>query len=380
VGKLGTSDSDAIRLERNGTGVRLVAAGEWTVGTATPLYRRLKAMDLPEGPVTIDLDGVERMDTAGAWLAYRAAQRWQRRGREVEVVYGRDEHRLLLEKIAAAERPSGAEPPSPSPFAVLLAHVGEAVVDLRDGAASTLGFIGVVVGTLARTLVRPGRLRFTALVSHMETAGVDAIPIVALISFLIGIVLAYQGADQLALFGAQIFVVNLVGVSILREIGILLTSIVVAGRSSSAYAAAIGSMKLAEEVDAMRALGLDPIERLVLPRVLALVLMLPCLVFISDLMGLFGGGLMAWVALDMPPVLYLERLQQAVSLSTFFVGLVKAPFFAFVIGVVGCRRGLEVKGSAESLGAQTTRAVVESIFLVIVLDAVFSIFFSSIGL
>jgi phospholipid/cholesterol/gamma-HCH transport system permease protein len=214
----------------------------------------------------------------------------------------------------------------------------------------------------------------------MEEVGFNALPIVGLISLLIGVVLAYQGAVQLQKFGAQVFVVNLVGVSVLREVGILLTAIVVAGRSGSAFAASIGSMVIREEVDAMRTLGLSPVEVLVLPRILALVLMMPVLAFFADLMGLLGGMLMCWLALDVTPVVFVDRLRAAVGVSHFWVGMVKAPVFGFIIGLIGCLDGLRVAGSAESVGRQTTRAVVTSIFLVIVADAFFSIFFSYVGI
>ena len=227
--------------------------------------------------------------------------------------------------------------------------------------------------------MRPSRIRLTPFPAHLELVGLNALPIVGLISFLIGVVLAYQGAVQLQRFGAEVFVVDLIGVSVLREIGILLTAIVVAGRSGSAFAAAIGSVKLYQEVDAMRTLGLDPMETLVLPRVLALVVAMPLLCFFSDLMGLLGGGVMAWAVLGIGPGLYIERLHDAVGLWAFWVGMIKAPVFGFVIAMVGCMEGLRVEGSADSVGRQTTRAVVASIFLVIVLDAVFSIFFSIVG-
>jgi phospholipid/cholesterol/gamma-HCH transport system permease protein len=223
-------------------------------------------------------------------------------------------------------------------------------------------------------------LRLTPLVFHMEKVGLNALPIVGLISFLIGVVLAYQGATQLQKFGAEVFVVDLIGVSVLREIGILLTAIVVAGRSGSAFTAQIGSMKVNEEVDAMRTLGLDPIQVLVIPRTLALVLMLPLLAFFSDIMGLLGGGLMAWSVLDVSPGQFIERLNGSIGMWTFWVGIIKAPVFGLLIALVGCYEGLQVANSAESVGSRTTRSVVESIFLVMIVDAVFSIFFAYIGI
>ncbi|MCG8354731.1 MAG: ABC transporter permease, partial [Kiloniellales bacterium] len=233
---------------------------------------------------------------------------------------------------------------------------------------------------LGRTLADPRRLRLTALVSHMEQAGLNAMPIVGLLSFLIGVVLAYQGADQLARFGAQIFTVNLVGIGVLREMGIILTAIIVAGRSGSAYTAQIGTMMVREEIDAMRTIGLDPMDVLVMPRVIALLLVMPLLAFYADLMGLLGGAVMATVVLDISLVQFARQLNDAVPLWSFWVGIIKAPIFGFVIALVGCFEGFKVSRSAESVGLRTTAAVVEAIFIVIVLDAMFSVLFSVIGI
>ena len=230
--------------------------------------------------------------------------------------------------------------------------------------------------TLLRAVRNPRRLRVTSLVYHLEKAGLNAVPIVGLIAFLIGVVLAYQGSAQLQLFGAEIFTVNLVAVAVLREMGIMLTAVVVAGRSGSAFTAHIGSMKANQEVDALLVLGLDPIEILVLPRVLALVIAMPLLAFLADIMGLLGGAVMAWAALGISPGVFIERLNSAVGLWTFWVGIIKAPVFGFLIALVSCNEGLRVVGGAESVGLRTTRAVVISIFLVIVVDALFSIFFA----
>ncbi|MPZ11621.1 MAG: MlaE family lipid ABC transporter permease subunit, partial [Kiloniellaceae bacterium] len=251
--------------------------------------------------------------------------------------------------------------------------IGREAVDL-------LSFLGLTVTVFVRTLLHPWRIRLVPLIAHMEQTGLNALPIVGLISFLVGIVLAYQGADQLARFGAQIFTVNLVAVGVLREMGILLTAIIVAGRSGSAFTAQIGTMKVNEEVDAMRTLGLDPMEVLVIPRVFALVLVLPLLTFYADLMGLLGGAVMATIVLDISFFQFARQLNDAVTLWTFWIGIIKAPIFAFIISMIGCYEGLQVSRSAESVGRQTTRAVVEAIFLVIVLDALLSIFFSVIGI
>jgi len=227
-----------------------------------------------------------------------------------------------------------------------------------------------------RLFWRPGRLRLTATVQQMEVAGLDAMPIVGLLSFLIGVVMAYQGADQLRRFGAEIYTVNLLGISILRELGVLLSAIIIAGRSGSAFTAQIGTMQVNQEIDALRTLGLDPVEVLVLPRVLGLVLTLPLLVFYADFMGLIGGGLMSWATLGIGAPAFLEQLRSAITEWTLWVGVIKAPFFAAIIAMVGCYEGFNVSGSADSVGRLTTQSVVESIFLVIVADAAFSILFS----
>jgi len=261
----------------------------------------------------------------------------------------------------------------------MLDRVGRAMLHLKEGARDAVGFMGLVIYTFARTALKPVRLRFTSLVHHMEETGLNAVPIVMLMSFLIGAVLAYQGSEQLQRFGAQIFTVDLIGISFLREIGILLTAILVAGRSGSAFTAQIGSMKIREEIDAMRTLGLDPVEMLIVPRILALVITLPLLGFLSGLAGLIGGGVVAVTALDISPVMYVERLQQVVEPRHFWVGIVKAPVFAFLIGAIGCFEGLRVSGSAESVGQRTTQSVVEGIFVVIIADAFFSILFVNMG-
>ena len=261
-----------------------------------------------------------------------------------------------------------------------LEGVGRASVDIVDGFANTLRILGLFLHRLARSFIRPRAFRFTALVAHCEAVGLKAVPIVALLSFLIGVVLAFQGASQLQQFGAEVFVVELIAISILRELGILLTAIIVAGRTASAYTSAIGSMKMREEIDAMKTLGIDPADALIVPRVLALVIMLPILGLIANVSGLLGGALMAWVELGISPELFRLRLIEGTDVSHVIVGMVKAPVFALVIGVIGCRDGLRVEGTAESLGRMTSTSVVSAVFAVIVIDAVFSIFFAQLGI
>lgn len=369
-----------LQAEQGADRLALRAGGSWDVGGAARLDAELaRALARPSGSVALDLGAVERLDTAGAWLILRAARALEAAGVPVEFRNVKAEHQTLLEQVAANDRPAPAAPPRESAASEVVARIGRATLRMVRKTKGEIRFLGHIVSALATTVLQPRRLRLTALVWHMEEVGLNALPIVGLISLLIGVVLAYQGAVQLEKFGAQVFVVNLVGVSMLREVGILLTAVVVAGRSGSAFAAAIGSMVIREEVDAMRTLGLRPMEVLVLPRILALVLMLPVLAFFADLMGLLGGMLMCWATLDVSPVVFVERLRAAVGPAHFWVGMVKAPVFGFVIGMIGCLDGLRVSGSAESVGRQTTRAVVTSIFLVIVADAFFSIFFSYLG-
>jgi len=365
--------------EREGESLTVAAGGRWTVATLAELDQPLRALQ-PGGArkVAIDLGGLEALDTAGAWVLHRTLRQLARAGIEASFAHARPEHTTLLDQAAHADRAYAPEKLSRRPFSDMLERLGKASYDARDAAAGLLGFFGLLCLTIARSLLRPARIRFVAVVSHMERAGLDAMPIVGLLSFLIGIVIAYQGADQLRRFGAQVYVVNLIGISVLREMGILLTAIIIAGRSGSAFTAEIGTMKVNEEVDAMVTLGLDPVEVLVLPRTLALVLTLPLLTFYADIMGLFGGCIMAISTLDITLTQFLEQLRNAVPIEHFWVGMIKSPVFAFVISMVGCYEGLNVARSAESVGRLTTKSVVESIFLVILLDAVFSIFFTKI--
>ncbi|MDP7546387.1 MAG: MlaE family lipid ABC transporter permease subunit [Alphaproteobacteria bacterium] len=363
-----------------GGAMLLQAGGHWDAGNVSRLDQQLRSLaPTTDAAVILDLAQVERLDTAGAWLLYRTCKECRARGGRADYAGLTPAHEAMLEQVAANDQPAEIEPPREAALWAVLRRVGLGTVDVMIEAQQQIAFLGLLLVTLAGTLRHPGRLRLVPLIYHMEKVGFNALPIIGLISFLIGVVLAYQGATQLQRFGAEIFVINLVGVSVLREIAILLTAIVVAGRSGSAFTAEIGSMVVNEEVDAMRTLGLDPMEVLVLPRVLALVITLPLLAFFADMMGLFGGMLMCWGALDISPDLFLERLQGAVSPWSFWVGMIKAPFFAFLISSVGCLEGLRVSRSAESVGQQTTRSVVTGIFLVIVVDAMFSIFFAAVG-
>ncbi|HEX3860171.1 MAG TPA: MlaE family lipid ABC transporter permease subunit [Stellaceae bacterium] len=357
--------------------------GGWLLDAAADLDRRLHALDLPnDRHVVFDLSDVDRLDTAGAWLLLRTEHALTARGNDVALENVRPNFEPLLAQIRAR----GTSEPVPHPipahhtFTGFLARIGEITVRVLYRMYRIVGFGGLITITTGELLRNPRRLRLTSTLVQMEHAGLDAMPIVGLLSFLIGIVFAYQGADQLRRFGAEIYTVNLLGIAILRELGVVLTAILIAGRSGSAFTAQIGTMQVNQEIDALRTLGIDPTEILVLPRMIALVITLPMLVFYADAMGLLGGALMTWATLGISIPRFLDQLRGAITEWTLWVGIIKAPFFAVIIAMVGCFEGFNVSGSADSVGRLTTQSVVESIFLVILADAAFSILFSVLGI
>ncbi len=373
-----------LQWSSQGGGLKIEAEGDWTFDHVAGLDGReadmlVLARQLDEGNAQISLDGVTSMDTSGAWLLHRLTSRLSTLGWTVDMPLADRRHQSLLAEVRQVAFSAPSEPVPPDGLVRLIAGLGKGTIDVAIEGARLLSFFGWTVSTLARSLLRPSRLRLTSLTHHLEQTCLNALPIVGLIAFLIGVVMAYQGADQLKRFGAEIFTVDLVGVSILREIGILLTAIVVAGRSGSAFTAEIGAMSVNQEIDALRTLGLDVVEVLVLPRMLALMIALPLLAFFADILGLFGGGLMAWLVLDITPGQFLSQLEAAIVPATFWVGIIKAPVFAFLIALVGCYQGLLVSGGADSVGRHTTKSVVIGIFLVIVFDAMFSVLFSALG-
>ncbi len=370
------------RTEPQPDALHLVFGGDWLVGDVARLDRPMRDLAFGDSR-TLVFDGaaLHRLDSAGAWLLLRAKRRAEAEGRKVVRFTLPDAYLPLLETL---ERDHDAPPVDRSErhtFKAFLGRTGYGCVHTLSQGRELLGFLGLVTFETIETIIQPRRrLRLAALVHQMEETGVTALPILGLLSFLLGVVLAYQGADQLRRFGAEIFTVNLIGVAILREVGGLIAAIIVAGRSGSAFTAQIGTMKVNEEIDAMETLGLNTIEVLVLPRVLGLMVTLPLLTLYANVMGLVGGGVMAYFDLGVTIPVFMRQLQSAVTISTFWVGLIKAPVFAFLIGLVGCFEGLRVERNAASVGKLTTRAVVESIFLVIVFDAGFSILFSILGL
>ncbi|MFA3918427.1 MlaE family lipid ABC transporter permease subunit [Ruegeria hyattellae] len=369
----------SLTIEQSSNSTRITILGELLtryVGDVQPAFDRISA-DLPD--VQLDLSKLESIDTSGAWLIADMQRRLQHGGATLQITGASPAHAALLDTVTEhlpAELDADAPERGIKPFLISL---GEVTVSGWQGFLSALAFFGETLAALVLTLLQPWRLRRAALFSQMESAGLKAVPIVALMGFLIGVVLAFQGAAQLKQFGAEVFVVELIAISVLRELGILLTAIIVAGRSGSAFTASVGSMKVQEEIDAMRTIGLNPIEALVVPRVLALIIMMPILGFIANMAGLFGGALMSWIDLGVTPGMFITRLKETTDVWNLLVGMIKAPFFALMIGVIACWQAMQVRGSAESVGQHTTASVVQSIFMVIAIDAMFSIFFSELG-
>jgi phospholipid/cholesterol/gamma-HCH transport system permease protein len=364
--------------------LRLILGGEWVIDDASALDSSLRVLQLGGArEVEVDGSGIKRMDSTGAFLLVRTGRELTGKGAKLRVVNIPEGYRPLLETL---EKEAQLSPPPPKPhrpLTDLLCRIGRGTLSALDAGYQLLGFLGRIVVETSEAVVRPDReLPWAAFVNQIEETGVTALPIVGLLSFLIGVVIAYQGAEQLKRFGAEIFTVNIVGVGTLREIGGLMTAIIVAGRSGSAFTAQIGTMKLNQEIDAMETIGLNPAEILVLPRVLGLLVALPLLTFYANLMGLIGGGVMCYFHLGITAPAYLRQLHDALTVSqwTFWLGLIKAPVFAVIIAMVGCFEGFRVEGNAGSVGRQTTRSVVESVFLVIGVDAAFSILFSILGI
>lgn len=355
--------------EQHGSTYHMV--GALTISRAATTEREIAAQ--PD-PLTIDLSQVSRMDTVGAWIVHRTV-----RDRRARVVGATPEAKSLLEQVAEADHPVRVHAELSGGFVGMLRELGLWITEVGITLVGLLGFFGSTLVAFAAVARRPRRFRLNAVVQRFDVVGVRALGIIGLMSFLIGIVVGQQGAVQLAQFGAEIYTVNLIGRITVRELGVLMTAIMVAGRSGSAFAAQIGTMKLTEEVDAMRTIGVSPIEALVIPRMIASVVMMPLLAFWSILLGLLGGGIFVWLDLGIPPLTYIGRLQDVIPMTDLWVALIKAPVFGFIVALAGCFQGMLVEGDSEDVGRRTTTAVVQSIFLVIVLDAVFAVFFSSIG-
>ena len=360
----------------------LLASGSWTAvhaGELEAAIGRATGEVARAGDVSIDMRDVAAFDTYGAWLLERLIRKRSGDGQQTGIVGLREDFQGLLQDVHTINR---KEAPEAKRHGLIpaLAEFERGLTELGRGFLPFLDMLGAIGLAAARVIRRPRTFRLTSMVHQLDRVGWQATPIILLITFLIGCIIAQQGFFHFRRFGAENYVVDMVGILILREIGVLLVTIMVAGRSGSSYTAELGSMKMREEIDALRTMGLDPVEVLILPRVLALIIAVPILAFLGSMAALYGGGLVAWLYDGMSPQIFVARLHEAITVTHFKVGIIKAPFMALVIGVVACAEGLQVKGSAELLGLQTTTSVVKSIFFVIVLDGLFAIFFASIGM
>lgn len=366
------ADFEIVSAQDGEKGSQLALKGNFSIAGIGDVSSRL--VEIQESVASIDLSGVDHIDTVGAWLVYRTA-----RDNDAEILNADDDASRLIEAVGKADNSAAIEPPRGALAERILGETGAAVLRSWEGVLSSISFLGSIVSAFIVVCLHPRRMRWLSLVRQLELVGVSALGIVGLMSFLIGIVVAQQGAVQLRQFGAEIFTINLVGRLTLRELGVLMTAIMVAGRSGSAFAAQIGTMKLTEEIDAMRTIGISPIEALVLPRVIAAVFMMILLGFYSSVVAIIGGAILSMVFLDIPFITFLLRIQEVVPIHDLWVGLVKAPVFGLIVAMAGCYQGMQVSGNAEEVGLRTTAAVVQAIFMVIVLDAFFAVFFERIG-
>ncbi|THD78234.1 MAG: ABC transporter permease [Phenylobacterium sp.] len=368
------------KIESGAQGPTVALTGDWTSEKMGPAAPGLKRALASERSATFDLKKVGRLDTAGAFVLIRSAGA----GFDLERVRGRPETLRLLKLVHDAAQAKPVTRQTPTGFHELTIRIGKGVVDVASEGLDTMVFLGHLLVVLARTAVNlfihPQRVRWPSLVSLVERAGLDAIPIVAVTSFFIGAVIALLGINQLREFGAEVFAVELIGIAVLREFGIVITAVLLAGRSASAFAAELGSMKMNQEIDAMQVMGVDPFEALVFPRFGALLFAIPLLNFVAVLAGLFGGLVVTWSVLGLGPAFFLQRIVDNVGVVNFWVGLSKAPVMAAVIAGIGCRQGLEVGNDVESLGRRVTAAVVHAIFAIIMIDAAFALVYMELGI
>jgi phospholipid/cholesterol/gamma-HCH transport system permease protein len=379
------SDEPEAWFKLDQDGRTLAMGGAWTIAESARLDKELNAQfgsgGKTSGDIAIDASKISRMDSAGGWLLLRTRRALEAAGGKISSFNVPDLYKPLLENLDQTRAAEPRKSRIPAGFRGRLYRIGRATLHAYTQAISMLGYLGRVTVETGEAVAKPKHnLRIAAIFHQVEETGINALPIVGLLAFLIGVVLAYQGADQLKRFGAEVFTINLLGVGVLREIGGLITAIIVAGRSGSAFTAQIGTMRVNEEIDAMQTMGLNTVDTLVLPRIIGLVIALPLLTFFSDIMGLIGGAFMCYFQLGITIPVFLRQLSDAVTVNTMMVGLIKAPVFAFVIALVGCYEGFQVERNAASVGLLTTRSVVEGIFLVIVMDAAFSIMFSVLGI
>jgi phospholipid/cholesterol/gamma-HCH transport system permease protein len=374
--------SGSALMDTSTSPTQLRIVGDWTLAHYRPLKRQIDVLkDGFSANTAVDLSALGALDTAGASLLVELLGVQRLRLLAVQAPNLPESSRALMQTIQTAlcDYCLPVKDPEVAVGMQLLARIGAAVDGYWKDTLQLLGFIGLIMQTFVITLVQPRRWRTTSVIAHIEQIGLDAAPIVALLTFMVGAVVAFLGATVLKTFGATLFTVDLIGFSFLREFAVLLTAILIAGRTASAFTAQIGSMKANEEIDALRTLGLSPTELLVMPRVLALLISLPMLTFLAMICGIVGGGVVCALSLGISPAMFLSLMQADIGVQHFLVGMVKAPIFAFFIAAIGCLEGFKVEGSAESVGAHTTSSVVQSIFVVIVLDAVAAMFFMEIG-
>ena len=373
----------SLTVTADGKHLALKASGAWTAEHAAELERIIDDATRRHEParsVDIDLARLERLDTFGAWLIERLTRAFVVRGSTARIIGLSDTDRGLMEELRLVNQAPKQRIVRPNRILAALESLGRGIAEIGWSLVLLVQLLGALSAVVLGTIAHPARLRMTSIVHHLERVGWRAVPIIVLSTFMIGAILAQQGIFRFRTVGLDVYVVDMVSVLVLREVGVLIVCVMVAGRSGSAYTAEIGSMKMREEIDALRAMGLDPIEMLVLPRIVALVIAVPLLTFIGSMAALYGAGLVCWLYGGMAPEIFIERLREAIWLPTFAVGMIKAPFMALMIGLVACVEGFEVEGSAASLGMKTTTSVVKSIFLVIALDGVFAMFFAGIGM
>jgi len=363
--------------------LELTASGNWTALYSEMLERRVKSV-IPKlagvSATSLNFIAVRELDPLGAWLMERLMRAATPGGRPAHLIALPEKFKGLVDDVRAVTGEQLSRPARLNFVFLFLDGVGRVAVDSKKSLTLFITMLGAVWIALLGAMARPRTFRFTPTVHHLHRVGWKAVPIILLITFLIGCIISQQGFFHFRKFGADAYVVDMVGILVLRELGVLIVAIMIAGRSGSSYTAELGAMKMREEIDALQTMGLDPVSVLVLPRVLALIIALPILTFIGSAAALYGAGLVAWLYGDMSPTIFIARLRDAISVTHFEVGMIKSPFMALVIGIVAASEGLAVRGSAESLGLQTTTSVVKAIFFVIVLDGLFAIFFASIGM
>jgi phospholipid/cholesterol/gamma-HCH transport system permease protein len=352
--------------------------GDWTVWTIGAVDADLRALSDKVGPgVSIDIGEIGHVDVAGAYVIDRTVRgaSFENTETPLDLIGDNDTVRRLLQTERAAIQSCPIKEPHPHGFVAMLARVGHMIEDASNEGLANLSFLGATLVTIGKLVIHPRRMRWAALFHTMEVAGLNALAIIALLSFFIGAVVAFLGARVLQDFGATIFTVELVAFAMLREFAVVITAVLLAGRTNSAFTAELGAMKMRQEIDALRVLGVDPMEALVVPRVLAMLFMTPLLTFVALIAGLIGGMLVCQLSLNIGPVLFINRIHENVPWIHFFVGMIKAPVFAMILAVVACRHGLNVGGDVASLGRETTASVVQAIFLIIVVDAIFALWF-----